>query len=120
MPSSFEGIYSSGKTDHIDDLYIPLTVNDSTAPKPKPRLRYILTWTGTLLLAFLLTASFSDVIHLPDGWPGSWNDLDSFYSHISRPESVCTGVDGRAFSSYAGYIGLKGDSDASPKRSFFW
>jgi hypothetical protein len=43
----------------------------------------------------------------------------SFFVNISETTSLCPGFDGKA-KSYAGHIGLKGDSDETPKRSFFW
>ncbi|KAJ6614245.1 alpha/beta-hydrolase [Mycena sp. CBHHK59/15] len=43
----------------------------------------------------------------------------SFYFNISEPRNVCMDVKNRT-ASHAGHIGLKGDSEDSPKRSFFW
>ncbi|KAJ7606572.1 alpha/beta-hydrolase [Mycena polygramma] len=53
----------------------------------------------------------------------NWNSAQSktgmFYANITSPTGLCSSPEGPAVSR-AGYIGLKGDSDASPKRSFFW
>ncbi|KAJ6525669.1 Alpha/Beta hydrolase protein [Mycena capillaripes] len=42
-----------------------------------------------------------------------------FYANVTRPRGICIGVKGDA-PSYAGYIGIAGDSTDSPRRSFFW
>jgi hypothetical protein len=42
-----------------------------------------------------------------------------FYANVTRPQGICLGVKGDA-SSYAGYIGIAGDTPDSPRRSFFW
>ncbi|KAF8904167.1 Alpha/Beta hydrolase protein, partial [Mucidula mucida] len=41
--------------------------------------------------------------------------LGSFYHNVSTTDTVCPGVE-----THSGYIGLKSDSDKTPKRSFFW
>lgn len=47
------------------------------------------------------------------------NGIGAFYSTHIRPVGLCEGVDGKG-ESYAGYIGLKGDTETTPKRSFYW
>lgn len=42
-----------------------------------------------------------------------------FYSRVTRPRGICLGVRGDA-PSYAGYIGLQGDTPDNHRRSFFW
>ncbi|KAJ7172259.1 alpha/beta-hydrolase [Mycena filopes] len=42
-----------------------------------------------------------------------------FYANVTQPRGICPSVNGDA-SSYAGYIGLAGDAEDSPRRSFFW
>ncbi|KAJ7724492.1 alpha/beta-hydrolase [Mycena maculata] len=42
-----------------------------------------------------------------------------FYARVTRPRGICLGVRGDA-PSYAGYIGLQGDTPDSHRRSFFW
>lgn len=42
-----------------------------------------------------------------------------FYHLVSKADDLCVGVNGPA-PSIAGWIGLTGDSDVKPKRSFFW
>ncbi|KAJ6587794.1 alpha/beta-hydrolase [Mycena sp. CBHHK59/15] len=54
----------------------------------------------------------------------SWDTLrqnhDSFYAKITTPpQSICPVSRGPGIS-YSGHIGLRGDSDSVPKRSFFW
>ncbi|KAF5353251.1 hypothetical protein D9756_007776 [Leucocoprinus leucothites] len=42
-----------------------------------------------------------------------------FFHQVSKADELCVGVNGPA-SSFAGWIGLEGDSGKNPKRSFFW
>lgn len=42
-----------------------------------------------------------------------------FYANVSTPYNICPGIN-TEWHSRSGYIGLAGDSDAQPKRSFFW
>lgn len=42
-----------------------------------------------------------------------------FYHQISQADELCIGPNGPS-PSFAGWIGLKGDTDTNPKRSFFW
>lgn len=42
-----------------------------------------------------------------------------FYHSVSKADELCLGVYGPA-PSIAGWIGLNDDTDANPKRSFFW
>ncbi|KAJ7661957.1 alpha/beta-hydrolase [Mycena polygramma] len=43
----------------------------------------------------------------------------TFYHNITEVQDVCVGVS-KQTTSYAGHIGLQGDNNKSPKRSFFW
>ncbi|KAK7012887.1 Alpha/Beta hydrolase protein [Favolaschia claudopus] len=45
--------------------------------------------------------------------------LHRFYSNVTNPTDICSSPSGPAVS-HAGYIGLKGDTETTPKRSFFW
>ncbi|KAJ7017885.1 Alpha/Beta hydrolase protein [Mycena alexandri] len=47
-------------------------------------------------------------------WNSVQSNLDSFYSSVASPKSICAAVHGDAIS-HAGHIGLKGDSEAEPK-----
>ncbi|KAJ3880170.1 alpha/beta-hydrolase [Lentinula edodes] len=54
------------------------------------------------------------------GDPLSDNNTLSFFANLSVvPGSLCPGV-GPDTPSYSGYIGLKHDTNSSPRRSFFW
>ncbi|KAF7348179.1 SET domain-containing protein [Mycena sanguinolenta] len=44
---------------------------------------------------------------------------DRFYVNITRPTNICPSPQGPSIS-HSGYIGLNGDSETEPKRSFFW
>ncbi|KAF8877885.1 alpha/beta-hydrolase [Infundibulicybe gibba] len=50
---------------------------------------------------------------------GTADAFGSFYSSIQRDVNVCKSIDGRT-TSHSGFIGLKGDTEDRPKRSFFW
>lgn len=63
----------------------------------------------SFLLNFLAVAGQGDTVTGDVG----------FYHLVSKADGLCTGVNGPA-PSFAGWIGLEGDSDMKPKRSFFW
>ncbi|KAJ7832993.1 Alpha/Beta hydrolase protein [Mycena leptocephala] len=46
-------------------------------------------------------------------------EVAPFYHKISEVKGLCSGVTNRT-TSHAGYIGLQGNTDETPKRSFFW
>ncbi|KAJ6529087.1 alpha/beta-hydrolase [Mycena vulgaris] len=76
-------------------------------------LRAALVVLLTLVLA-TITLSFGDSSRLRT--PGS---ARTFYHNVTKVQGVCFDVNNRT-ASYAGHIGLEGDSSKSPKRSFFW
>jgi len=95
--------------------------NSQTASSPESfwswnRLKQILAITSLLALVSWCTGFLSrlDTPRVP-----SAHTSKSFYSQVSPGNPVCGGVDGNAVS-HAGFIGLKGDVDEKPKRSFFW
>ncbi|KAI0061082.1 alpha/beta-hydrolase [Artomyces pyxidatus] len=92
-----------------DALYIPL------GPSTTRKILVLAHHRAVIfLVAIILAAAFSRAKGQTSG------QLKPFYAHVTRPEGLCTGVNGRTFSSIAGHIGLKGDTEAHPKRSFFW
>ncbi|KAJ6502329.1 alpha/beta-hydrolase [Mycena sanguinolenta] len=86
----------------------------SLAPASKKTSR---TSISLILVAIFL--AFSGFYYIQrSGAPHSsptWN----FYSNITRPRGICPSLTGDA-PSYAGYIGIEGDTPNSPRRSFFW
>ncbi|KAJ7668131.1 alpha/beta-hydrolase [Mycena rosella] len=42
-----------------------------------------------------------------------------FYANIASPKNICPATQGPSIS-HSGYIGLQGDREVAPKRSFFW
>ncbi|KAJ7364872.1 alpha/beta-hydrolase [Mycena albidolilacea] len=52
-------------------------------------------------------------------WNTAQSKADLFYSNVTSPTHLCSSPQGPTVS-HAGYIGLKGDSETVPKRSFFW
>ncbi|KAJ7751522.1 alpha/beta-hydrolase [Mycena maculata] len=96
------------------EAYTDASTEDLPLESPFPRRNQYrrLGWAAfILILNFFLVANFSETA--PD------SSVPSFYSRISTVESVCLGLNNRTVS-HAGHIGLAGDSDESPKRSFFW
>ncbi|CAK5270086.1 unnamed protein product [Mycena citricolor] len=87
----------------------------STHPASKRESTRHLTHLLLLACAGLLVCGgvFVAWLHLSRGGP------PPFFSHIAQPRGLCAGVNGPSVS-HAGHIGLAGDSDADPKRSFFW
>lgn len=49
------------------------------------------------------------------GKDGQAGEMEPFYSSVKTHDDVCVGG-----VSHSGYIGLKGDTEDTPKRSFFW
>ncbi|KAJ7770967.1 alpha/beta-hydrolase [Mycena maculata] len=52
-------------------------------------------------------------------WNTSYPSAESFYASITSAENICPVSAGPGIS-HAGYIGLRGDREDTPKRSFFW
>ncbi|KAJ6585473.1 alpha/beta-hydrolase [Mycena capillaripes] len=52
-------------------------------------------------------------------WNLAQTRTGTFYTNITSPTGVCPSPEGPGVS-HSGYIGLRGDSEAAPKRSFFW
>ncbi|KAJ7770966.1 alpha/beta-hydrolase [Mycena maculata] len=76
------------------------------------------TWTRprwlvgcALVVAWVLYSFFT--------WRSSQSSSNSFYVDITSPKTICPATEGPGIS-HAGYIGLHGDSEDAPKRSFFW
>lgn len=64
---------------------------------------------GTTTVFFVYTGHF---VRAP---ADQLEGLEPFYHTVKTHDDLCIGG-----VSHSGYIGLKGDSDATPKRSFFW
>ncbi|KAJ6551779.1 Alpha/Beta hydrolase protein [Mycena capillaripes] len=84
---------------------------------PAPSRQGRSNWTVTRWLIGC-TLAFGWVLYLRT-WRVSEGKTDLFYANVTSPKGICPAVDGPAIS-HSGYIGLKGDSDAKPKRLFFW
>ncbi|KAJ7165846.1 alpha/beta-hydrolase [Mycena filopes] len=76
------------------------------SPASRPRL---------VLGAFIITFVF--IVKLV-ATGTEYHGLDAFYHNISSVEGVCPSMKNSTVS-YAGHIGLVGDTETSPKRSFF-
>ncbi|VDB96810.1 unnamed protein product [Peniophora sp. CBMAI 1063] len=96
----------------------PAAEENPNAGKPfwRRRVPQSLALLGSLALVALALYALvwrSESSHPPDFQP-------DFYHHINFVgNDICPSVWGNT-SSYAGYIGMKGDSDDKPKRAFFW
>ncbi|KAF7340163.1 SET domain-containing protein [Mycena venus] len=52
-------------------------------------------------------------------WNFSHFKIDPFYANITGQTNICASPYGPVVS-HSGYIGLRGDTESTPKRSFFW
>ena len=99
----------------IHDTILPLQARES-GDQPKRSLFRV----GTVVLALTalgLAAGLyaSNVIIGLERKGGRLRELEPFYSSVKTHDDLCIGG-----VSHSGYIGLKGDTDDAPKRSFFW
>ncbi|KAJ7250057.1 alpha/beta-hydrolase [Mycena haematopus] len=74
------------------------------------------TRTRWLVVCSLILAWF---LYSRRTWKSAQAKADRFYANITSPTNICTSPQGPSVS-HSGYIGLKGDSETTPKRSFFW
>ncbi|KAF8215058.1 alpha/beta-hydrolase [Mycena galopus ATCC 62051] len=89
----------------------------STSGHLNPGGRSTSTRTRWLIVCSLVLAWF---LYSRHSWSSSQSKSDSpFYVNITSPTNICTSPQGSSVS-YSGYIGLEGDSETTPKRSFFW
>ncbi|KAJ7493836.1 alpha/beta-hydrolase [Mycena latifolia] len=84
-------------------------------PESRPRPRH----SSLALVSVIVLVSFSLAFVLStDYYPrvlGS--SSQSFYHNVRKPVGVCANV---STVSHSGHIGLQGDTEGTPKRSFFW
>lgn len=83
------------------------------------------TWTKSRAIVFGLFAlaivsaflGLNNILVSPTlvGGVRHFRELEPFYFLVNTHDDLCIG--GR---SHSGYVGLKGDSEDTPKRSFFW
>ncbi|KAJ7153077.1 alpha/beta-hydrolase [Mycena crocata] len=85
---------------------------------PQDPRRKSQSWSRPVLIV-LLTLILAALTLRFDRSPHAETHLQPFYHNITAVQDVCVDVNNRT-ASYAGHIGLKGDSNKSPKRSFFW
>ncbi|KAJ7153222.1 alpha/beta-hydrolase [Mycena filopes] len=95
---------------HKHDTDAPL-LPQAIHPKNSTR---ILRSAAILLLTLLLAASTLLFSRL-----GCTPTSRGFYHNVTAVQDVCVDIHNRS-ASHAGHIGLRGDSEKSPKRSFFW
>ncbi|KAF7297878.1 SET domain-containing protein [Mycena chlorophos] len=87
-----------------------------TSQRRPTSTRSRLTWTRWLICG-LLVAFW--VWSSQRTWKKTRAVVEPFFYNISEPGELCPAVAGPGVS-HAGYIGLKGDSEETPKKSFFW
>lgn len=91
----------------------PNTYSWRSVGSTRSRLAYVLP-----LLFFVAVLHRVSPYRREEGFRIPATSPESYYTKISEPRDVCPGQ-GNA-TSYSGYIGLKGDTEEKPKRSFFW
>lgn len=82
----------------------------ASAPPPARPAR---AWTKVLACAALVCIGVLQLRRPPTAL-----SRDSFFWTSNDASALCPGVQGNA--SYAGYIGLAGDTADAPRRSFYW
>jgi anti-sigma-K factor RskA len=70
-------------------------------------------WRGVKIVIGAIALVHVILIYLFQNWDTAQEP--SFYANITSPQNICGNSP-----SHSGYIGLRGDSDRNPKRSFFW
>ncbi|KAJ7685955.1 alpha/beta-hydrolase [Mycena rosella] len=95
-----------------DGVQPPLSAFDPESLGRRPRR------SPLVLLSVILFASITFVAY-PAGFSirASRPSPGSFYHNVRKPVGICANV---SSVSHAGHIGLKGDTNSAPKRSFFW
>ncbi|KAJ7054942.1 alpha/beta-hydrolase [Mycena amicta] len=91
---------------HSQPEYFGLETQPSATPKAK---RWLICCA--LALAWVLYSCRS--------WNKAQHSAEPFFVNVTNPGDICVAPAGPSVS-HAGYIGLKGDSEETPKRSFFW
>lgn len=94
----------------------PVYENNRQAKRPWLRVgiaAIALAALGLTTGLFALNGTMGQVAF--DGKSGQARGLEPFYSSVKTHDDVCVGG-----VSHSGYIGLKGDTEDTPKRSFFW
>ncbi|EKM53883.1 uncharacterized protein PHACADRAFT_209728 [Phanerochaete carnosa HHB-10118-sp] len=103
------------------DLVLPLgAARDFTNERSRPRKRPSVCSAALALLALGATAmAFAHQDHLARallyGRREGKDGLGPFYHIVKTHDDLCVGG-----VSHSGYIGLNGDNEDTPKRSFFW
>ena len=110
---------------------LPLPVATSEPPVHPPRGRLSVQPFRLLLIVLGSVLLFSGPVHRTSlqfvsgrSWPISvtsigWSsEPDDFFYTSTRTDELCPSVVNA--SSYSGWIGLDGDSEDTPKRSFYW
>lgn len=85
----------------------------------RPKTRHIITTIAAILAGLVVVAGAAVGMYFLVNGRTSDNDFDTyskFFSSYARPEPFCGEIERQ----HTGYIGLKGDSDESPRRSFHW
>ncbi|KAI0310771.1 Alpha/Beta hydrolase protein [Amylostereum chailletii] len=104
------------------ELPHPISTSSSSSRWRRP------TWPICLAfgpLAVLFTMSFHicgrlfHANHTASSLPLAKLQSGPFFSQISRMDDLCVGVTGPT-PQHAGFIGLEGDTERTPRRSFFW
>ncbi|KAJ6554249.1 Alpha/Beta hydrolase protein [Mycena capillaripes] len=99
----------------------PSDVESLCPPTPTPVDRKPTTRTlrSATVITCILAAAALTLLSCHSRRQGHPHRQRSFYHNVTEVQGVCVDVNNRT-ASYAGHIGLQGDSDKTPKRSFFW
>jgi hypothetical protein len=108
--SSMDNIFGKHKSS-AESLYIA-TANPERRSQIWTRRSAVIVLIALVLAALALFSGHSPLLGRP-------YRQRPFYHNITEVQGVCIDVNNRT-ASFAGHIGLHGDSNDSPKRSFFW
>lgn len=110
------------------ELPLPTTADSSLSAFSRWRARplketakYIARFIVQFTVTYLIVTRFTTWLmnSLANDLSNSELQVGAFYSNVTAHSDLCVGYYGEAVSR-SGYIGLKGDSEENPKRSFFW
>lgn len=124
-PTALSSTHSLGHTmgdieKTTDDWKTALSVSsvETHIQRQTPSRRVVL-WAGAVISLSLLMTTLTVALY-PTAVIYTHKDVDAFYRNITTiTDGLCPGINGPGVS-HAGHIGLHGDTESHPKRSFFW
>lgn len=106
-----------------EQLPLPVSESSSVARSSYEPSRGMLVLLGSALLLVGSLCRYTSEFAPGRSFPIAFSGLklatsDDFFQTSARTDELCPSVANA--SSYSGWIGLQGDSEETPKRSFYW